>query len=130
MLHYMVCPGLPTLEGCSSMGPYQPGTAMPFGVTGQSGQSKLHIVGGHRPGGPTIADPDAPGLQLQRAAGLGGPGGGGGAGTRTAHMAGLDGGHWGHAIRDERQYAVSPTSTPCTGIGASWRWKVPFAGRE
>ncbi len=94
------------------MGPYQPGAAMPFGVTGQSGQSKLHTAGGYRPGGPSIADPDAPGLQLQRAAGLGGPGGGGGAGTRTAHMAGLDGGHWGHAIcdRDERQ--ISPTSTP------------------
>ena len=60
MLHYMVCPGLPTLEGCSSMGPYQPGTAMPFGVTGQSGQSKLRTAGGHRPGGPTIADPERP----------------------------------------------------------------------
>jgi hypothetical protein len=112
------------------MGQYQPGTAMPFEVTGQSGQSKLRrllrTVGGHRPGGPTIADPDAPGLQLQRAAGLGGPGGGGGAGTRTAHMAGRDGRHWGHAIRDERRYAVSqpdPTSTPCTGIGAGWPWK-------
>ncbi len=66
---------------------------MPFEVNGQSGQSKLHTVGGHRPGGPTIADQDTPGLQLQRAAGLGGPGGGGGAGTRTAHKAGLDGGH-------------------------------------
>ncbi len=31
---------------------------------------------------------------------------------------------------DERQYAVSPTSTPRTGIGASWLWKVPFTGRE
>jgi hypothetical protein len=60
MLHYMVCPGLPTQEGCSSMGPYQPGTAMPFGVTGQSGQSKLRTAGGHRPGGPTIADPERP----------------------------------------------------------------------
>ena len=55
------------------MGPYLPGTAMPFEVTGQSGQAKLHTVGGHRPGGPTIADPDTPGLQLQRAARLGGP---------------------------------------------------------
>ena len=42
------------------MGPYQPGTAMPFGVTGQSGQSKLRTAGGHRPGGPTIADPERP----------------------------------------------------------------------
>jgi len=56
----MDCPGLPTQEGCSSMGPYQPGTAMPFGVTGQSGQSKLRTAGGHRPGGPTIADPERP----------------------------------------------------------------------
>ena len=46
---------------CSRMGPYQPGTVMPFEVTGQSGQSKLHTVGGHRPGGPTMAVPDTPG---------------------------------------------------------------------
>ena len=42
------------------MGQYQPGTAMPFEVTGQSGQSKLRAAGGHRPGGPTIADPERP----------------------------------------------------------------------
>ena len=40
------------------MGLYQPGTAMPFGVTGQSGQSKLRTAGEHRPGRPTIADPE------------------------------------------------------------------------
>jgi hypothetical protein len=61
---------------------HQPGAATPIEVTGQSGQSKLLTAGEHRPGGPTIAEPD--GLQLQRAAGLGGPGGGGGAWTRTA----------------------------------------------
>ncbi len=65
---------------------------MPVDVS-QSGQSKLHTVGGHRPGGPTIAGaelddsdvrPACTALQLQRAAGLGGPGGGGGAWTRMA----------------------------------------------
>ena len=44
---------------------------MPFGVTGQSGQSELHTVGGHRPGGPSIAEPGGsdrqrPAPQLQR----------------------------------------------------------------
>ncbi len=29
-------------------------------VTGQSGQSELHTVGGHRPGGPRIAEPTTP----------------------------------------------------------------------
>ncbi len=80
----MDCPGLPTQEGCLGMWTHQPGAATSIEVTGQSGQSKLRTVGGHRTGGPTIAEPDTPGLQLQRAAGLGGPGGGGGAGTRTA----------------------------------------------
>ena len=31
---------------------YQPGAATSIEVTGQSGQSKLHTVGEHRPGGP------------------------------------------------------------------------------
>ena len=48
----MDCPGLPTQEGCSSMKAYQPGAVTSNEVTGQSGQSKLHTVGEHRPGGP------------------------------------------------------------------------------
>ncbi len=37
---------------------YQPGAATSIEVTGQSGQSELHTVGEHRPGGPTTAEPD------------------------------------------------------------------------
>ena len=48
----MDCPGLPTQEGCSSMRAYQQGAVTSNEVTGQSGQSKLHTVGEHRPGGP------------------------------------------------------------------------------
>ena len=48
----MDCPGLPTQEGCSSMRAYQQGAVTSNEVTGQSGQSKLHPVGEHRPGGP------------------------------------------------------------------------------
>jgi hypothetical protein len=54
----MDCPGLPTQEGCSSMGAYQPGAATSIEVTGQSGQSESHTVGEHRPGGPATAEPD------------------------------------------------------------------------
>ena len=54
----MDCPGLPTQEGCSSMGAYQPGAATSIEVTGQSGQSKLHTVGEHRPGGLATAESD------------------------------------------------------------------------
>ena len=54
----MDCPGLPTQEGCSGMWTHQPGAATPIKVTGQSGQSKLLTIGEHRPGGPTIAEPD------------------------------------------------------------------------
>jgi hypothetical protein len=39
-------------QQCSSMRVYQPGAATSIGVTGQSGQSKLHTVGEHLPGGP------------------------------------------------------------------------------
>ena len=37
---------------CSSMRAYQQGAVTSNEVTGQSGQSKLHTVGEHRPGGP------------------------------------------------------------------------------
>jgi hypothetical protein len=37
---------------------YQHGAATSIEVTGQSGQSKLHIVGEHRPGRPATAEPD------------------------------------------------------------------------
>eukprot|EP00291_Cryptomonas_curvata_P013575 CAMPEP_0172188756 /NCGR_PEP_ID=MMETSP1050-20130122/22131_1 /TAXON_ID=233186 /ORGANISM="Cryptomonas curvata, Strain CCAP979/52" /LENGTH=120 /DNA_ID=CAMNT_0012863347 /DNA_START=1532 /DNA_END=1894 /DNA_ORIENTATION=+ len=40
------------------MGAHQPGAATSIEVTGQSEQSKLLTVGEHRPGGPTIAEPD------------------------------------------------------------------------
>ncbi len=42
---------------CLSMRAYQPGAATSVKVPGQSGQSKLHTVGEHRPGGPATAEP-------------------------------------------------------------------------
>ncbi len=46
----MVCPRLPSQEGCSSMGAHQQGAAASIEVTGQSEKTKLHAVGEHRPG--------------------------------------------------------------------------------
>jgi hypothetical protein len=77
----------------------------------QSGQSKLHTVGGHRPGGPTIACAELDDSDVRLACSYNAQPD---SGAREAeaelrlrwqsatHMASLDGGYWGRAIRDER----------------------------
>jgi hypothetical protein len=47
-----------TGHGCTSMWAHQPGAGTSMEVTGQSGQSKLHTVVKHLPGGHATAEPD------------------------------------------------------------------------
>ncbi len=67
-----VVPGQQALRCCSSMRAYQTGAATSIEATGQSGQSKFHSVGEHRPGRPATAEPDN--LDVRRACATAGPG--------------------------------------------------------
>ena len=97
---YMDCPGLPTQEGCSSTGPRQPGAAKPMEVTGQSGQSKLHTVGEHRPGGPVTAGAELGDSDVRRACSYNAlhlgpePRGSGPVATRKQALSGWNGHRW------------------------------------
>ena len=71
----MDCPGLPTQEGCSGTRAYQPGAVTSTEVTGQSGQSKLHLATQHGCGtccGMAQAEPGAPGGAAPVTTGAGG----------------------------------------------------------
>lgn len=78
----MDCPGLPTQEGCSSIRAYQPGAVTSTVVTGQSGQSKLHLAAQRERRSRTAgrgtccgmaqAEPGAPGGAAPATAGAGG----------------------------------------------------------